>query len=188
MESRNVPTSLLQLTGAMAAGDEQAIEEFYRTYFPWLYQKARRSTGRDEAFCLDVVQESVLRILRCVRPIAAERSFRAWLRLVVQTTAYDLLKSESRRARREAVVAVAGNGHAADKPMDSAEQLAWLRRQLAALDPEIARMIDLRFQQSWTLVRIGRLVGLSVGTIDGRLRRAVGRLQELAREEFDDGL
>jgi len=117
MEPGSVPTSLLQLTGAMAAGDEQAVEEFYRAYFPWLYQKARRATGRDEAFCLDVVQESVLRILRCVRPVEAEGPFRAWLRLVVQSTAYDLLKSESRRARREAIVAVAGNGHAPEGRM-----------------------------------------------------------------------
>jgi RNA polymerase sigma factor (sigma-70 family) len=106
----------------------------------------------------------------------------------VQSTAYDLLKSESRRTRRETVVAVSGNGHTPAEPLQSAEQLAWLRNQLAAADPQIARMIDLRFQQSWTLARIGRLMGLSVGTIDGRLRRAVGRLRELAREEFDDGL
>ncbi|MGA2257082.1 MAG: RNA polymerase sigma factor [Thermoguttaceae bacterium] len=183
-----MPTSLLQLTGAMAAGDEPAIEAFYRAYFAWLYQKARRATGRDEAFCLDVVQESVLRILRCVRPTEGERPFRAWLRLVVQSTAYDLLKSESRRVRREAVVAVPCGDDTPEEPQDCAEQLAWLRNQLVAMDPEIARMIDLRFQKSWTLARIARLFGLSVGTIDGRLRRAVGRLRELAKEEFDDGL
>ena len=80
----NVPTSIFQLTAAMAAGDEQAIETFYRAYFAWLYQKARHATGRDEAFCLDVVQEAVLRILRCVRPVEGEGPFRAWLRLVVQ--------------------------------------------------------------------------------------------------------
>jgi RNA polymerase sigma-70 factor (ECF subfamily) len=178
----------LQLTAAMAAGDEQAIEAFYRDYFAWLYQKARRATGRDEAFCLDVVQESVLRILRCVKPIEGEGPFRAWLRLVVQSTAYDLLKSESRRTRREAVALVSSGGDSPPGPLEYAEQIAWLRHQLAAMDPEICRMIDLRFHKSWTLARIARLLGLSVGTIDGRLRRAVGRLRELAREEFDDGL
>ena len=181
-----MPSSLLQLTIAMAAGKEQAIESFYRDYFAWLYQKARRATGRDEAFCLDVVQESVLRILRCVRPVEGEGQFRAWLRLVVQSTAYDMLKSESRRARREAVLVPVCGGDAPEDPVECAEQLAWLHHQLAALDPEIARMIDLRFQQSWTLERIARFFGLSVGAIDGRLRRAMGRLQDLAKEEFDE--
>ncbi len=183
-----MPTSVLQLTAAMAAGDEQAIDSFYRAYFTWLYGKARRATGRDEAFCLDVVQESVLRILRCVKPIEGDRPFRAWLRLVVQSTAYDLLKSESRRARREAAVVVPCDSDTPGGPLEFAEQLAWLRRHLAAMDPEIVRTIDLRFHKSWTLARIGRLLGLSVGTIDGRLRRAIGRLRELAREEFDDEL
>ena len=181
-----MPTPLLQLTSAMAAGDDEAIETFYRQYFSWLYRKARRATGRDEAFCLDVVQEAVLRILRCVRPIEAEGSFRAWLRLVVQSTAYDLLKSETRRARREAVAVAAGDKTMAEEPSESTEQLTWLRDQIAALDPEIARMIDLRFQHSWTLERIAGLLGLSIGTIDGRLRRAVARLKELAKEEFDE--
>jgi RNA polymerase sigma factor (sigma-70 family) len=169
----------------MAAGKEEAIEAFYRDCFQWLYQKARRASGRDEAFCLDVVQEAVLRILRCVRPIESEGQFRAWLRLVVQSTAYDLLKSDLRRARRESLVLVPSGEDGPDEPLQVEERLAWLRRQLADMDPEIARMIDLRYRKSWTLARIAGLLGLSVGTIDGRLRRAVGRLRELAKEEFD---
>jgi RNA polymerase sigma-70 factor (ECF subfamily) len=181
-----VPTSLSQLTSAVAAGDDRAIEAFYRTYFAWLYQKARRATGRDEAFCLDVVQESVLRILRCIRPVEDEGRLRAWLRLVVQSTAYDLLKSESRRTRREAMAVATCGSAPPEAPSESADQIAWLRNQLAAMDPEIARLIDLRFKKSWTLGRIAQRLGMSVGTIDGRLRRAIGRLRELAKEEFDD--
>ena len=180
-----MPTSPFQLTRGMAAGDQRAIEDFYRRYFDWLYRLARRATGRDEAFCLDVVQEAVLRIVRCVRPIESEGQFRAWLRLVVQSTAYDLMKSDSRRARREAAVMVPCDRPTTDDP-DAADRLAWIRQQIATLAPEIARMIDLRFQQSWTLARIGQSLGLSVGTVDGRLRKAVGRLRDLAREEFDD--
>jgi len=180
-----VPTSPLQLTRGIASGDERAIEDFYRRYFDWLYRKARRATGRDEAFCLDVVQEAVLRIVRCVRPVDSEGRFRAWLRLVVQSTAYDLMKSDARRTRREAAV-VAARGGPSGGDSDSADRLAWLRHQIAALAPDVARLIDLRFQQSWTLARIGRLFGLSVGTVDGRLRKAIGRLRELAQEEFDE--
>jgi RNA polymerase sigma factor (sigma-70 family) len=180
-----VPTSPLQLTRGMAAGDERAIEDFYRRYFDWLYRKARRATGRDEAFCLDVVQEAVLRIVRCVRPVESEGRFRAWLRLVVQSTAYDMLKSDARRARREAAILTPCGGPASGD-FEAGDQLAWLRQKIADLDPDIARMIDLRFQQSWTLARIGRRFGLSVGTVDGRLRKALGSLRELAQEEFDE--
>ena len=134
-----MPTSVLQLTAAMAAGDERAIEAFYRAYFAWLYQKARRATGRDEAFCFDVVQEAVLRILRCVKPIEGDRPFRAWLRLVVQSTAYDLLKSESRRTRREAVAVVHSGGDSPQGPLEwrsnlpgfAINSLPWTRKSAA---------------------------------------------------------
>lgn len=70
-----MPTSPLQLTRGMAAGDERTIEDFYRRYFDWLYRKARCATGRNEAFCLDIVQDAVLRIVRCVRPVESEGRF-----------------------------------------------------------------------------------------------------------------
>ena len=62
------------MTSAMAAGDGGAVEAFYRRYFDRLYAEARRATRRDESFCLDVVQESVLRIVRTVRGATARSS------------------------------------------------------------------------------------------------------------------
>ncbi len=175
-----------KLTAAMAAGDEEAVETFYRRYFDWLYAQARRATRRDEAFCLDVVQDAVLRIIRGVRPVKSEGQFRAWLRLVVQTTAFDRLRCEQRRQSREMAVLVSRSGEAPSEERFSDEQCEWLRRQVARFDPQLARMIELRFEQRWTLGRIGTLFGLSIGTIDGRLRRALKELRDRATEEFDE--
>ena len=94
------------LTSAMASGDEHAVAEFYRCYFDLLLNEARRVTKRDEAFCLDVVQEAVMKVVRCVRRVESGSEFAAWLRLVIRTTAYDLLRSEARRRNREAVAAL----------------------------------------------------------------------------------
>jgi RNA polymerase sigma-70 factor (ECF subfamily) len=167
----------------MAAGDTRAVEAFYRQYFDDLYALARRFTGRDESFCLDVVQESVLRVIRSVQPAHTEGQFAAWLRLVVQTTAYDLLRSESRRQRRELTVAAAGAGREARDHGDvDSERLQWLRSQISSLDPQIIRLIELRFQDRWTLARIGEMLGLSTGAVDGRLRRALSELRSRAAE------
>jgi RNA polymerase sigma-70 factor (ECF subfamily) len=168
----------------MAAGDPAAIERFYRGHFDRLYREARRSTGRrDEAFCLDVVQESVLRIVRTVRSVADEARLAAWLKLVVRTTAYDMLRREERRQRRELAVAATAL-HDREVVDDDESRLAWLRRRITSMDPKLARMIELRFGQRWTLARIGCLFGLSAGTIDGRLRRALEHLRALAREDL----
>ena len=185
-----------KLTAAMAAGDPAAVEAFYRRYFDRLYAWARQATRRDEAFCLDVVQDAVLRVVRTVRPAAGEAQLVAWLKLVVRTTAYDHLKAERRRAKRhEAAVTATVPPYAAGDPAtavsddgdaaEQAERLRWLRAQLDAMDPHLARLIDLRFARRWTLARIGELVGVSAGTVDGRLRRALAKLRRLADAAFD---
>jgi RNA polymerase sigma factor (sigma-70 family) len=183
-------TATEKLTAALAAGDEQAVETFYRQYFDYLYAQARRASGgRDESFCLDVVQDAVLRIIRTVRATPCEKRFRAWLRLVVQTSACDRLRSERRRQRHElAAVMVRRSADAADETgrRDAQEQIEWLEAQIARLDPAIVRMIEWRFERRWTLARIGEALGLSIGTIDGRLRRALRDLRERATEEFDE--
>ena len=172
-----MPSATHELTTAPAAGEEHAVETFYQRYFDWLYAQARRATRRDESFCLDVIQESLLRIIRTVRAVDDEVRFRAWLRLVVQTTAWDRLRSEKRRQQRELAAVAARSEGSCEEPID-AEQREWLKDQIARFDPQIAQMLELRFQERWTLTKIGQLFGLSIGTIDWRLRKA---LQEVAR-------
>lgn len=167
------------MTAGMAAGDEQAVELFYRRYFDRLYAMARRASGRDEAFCLDTVQESVLRILRNVRRVNEERQLLAWLGLVVRTAAYDLLKSETRRRRRESVVAVGADAVAQTGESDE-ERIGWLGEQIAQMDPALARAIDLRYSRGWTLARVASALGISIGSVDGRLRRALRTLRSMA--------
>lgn len=184
---RRADEQIASLTARMAAGDVAAVEQFYRDYFDRLYGWARQFTRRDEAFCLDVVQDATLRIVRNVRPVDAEPPFVAWLRLVVQTTAYDLLKASARRATREQAAATAERVEcSADDQASQRERFDWLRAQLDAMDPALARMIDLRFSTGWTLARIGRLFGLSAGSVDGKLRRALAALRASSRGSFND--
>src|SRR5437667_159912 len=82
---------------------------------------------------------------------------------------------------RTAVVPEATQASVADD-----ERLQWLRHRIASMDPELVRMVELRFAERWTLARIAALFGLTAGTIDGRLRRALRHLRELAREELDE--
>jgi RNA polymerase sigma factor (sigma-70 family) len=177
------PADVAAMTAGLAAGDEQAVELFYRRYFDRMYGMARRASGRDESFCLDVVQESVLRVLRNVRRVSEEGQLAAWLGLVERTTAYDLLKSENRRRRREAMVAVGADAVAATAESDE-ERIVWLGEQIARMDPALARAIDLRYSRGWTLAHVASALGISIGSVDGRLRRALRTLRSIA--EVDD--
>jgi RNA polymerase sigma factor (sigma-70 family) len=169
--------SATELTRAISNGDCSAMEVFYRRYFHILYSNARRATRRDEAFCLDVVHDAVLRILRSVREVESEAQLLAWLRLVVRATAYDLLKAQQRRAKREAATATKAAKNSLTA-LAEAEQLKILHAQIALLDPQLAHLIDLRYRQQWTLTRIAGSLGLTIGTIDGRLRKALKTLRD----------
>jgi RNA polymerase sigma-70 factor (ECF subfamily) len=181
------------LTAALSAGDEATVESFYRQYFGLLYQTAKRATGRDEALCLDIVQEAVLRVIRSVQQTDSEAAWIVWLRLVVRTTAYDLLRAELRRRRRETRVAEStkeASSETAAESCDATEdrdaRLAWLREQISRLDPQLTRAIDLRYNHQWTLARVAEAMGLSIGTLDGKLRRTLDRLRRQARRDWED--
>ncbi len=181
-----------KLTSAMAAGNEAAVEAFYRRYFDWLYARARHITRRDESFCLDVVQDSVLRIVRTIRRVDDEPQLLGWMQLVVRTTALDHLRSERRRQVREAtLVAIRGEGCSdvsgpSEDDEDANVRLEWLSKSISGFDAQLVRMIELRYTRRWTLSRIAESLGLTIGTVDGRLRRAIHDLRLRAAEAFDD--
>lgn len=177
--------STREITSAIASGDTRAFEHLFRDRFDGMYAEARRVTGKDEAFCLDVVQDAMIRVIRSMKPMNDDAQLRNWLCVVVRTCAYDRLRKDTRRRRRERE-SVDARAENAVEDGKQAERLAWLERELKTLDEPEARLLVLRFQLGWTLERIGRVLGLKTGAVDGRLGRLVGSLRRRARERYDE--
>jgi RNA polymerase sigma factor (sigma-70 family) len=174
-----------ELTTAIASGDTEAFARFYRERFDAMYAEARRVTGRDEAFCLDVVQDAMIKVIRSMRPLSTEARLSAWLRAVVKSGAYDRLRREARRKRWERS-AVDVRQSAVEESDGHSERLEWLRGELAGLDEPQLRLLTRRYRLGWTLRRIGEAMGLRPGAVDGRIGRLVGTLRRRAEETFDD--
>jgi RNA polymerase sigma factor (sigma-70 family) len=176
--------SVRELTAAIASGDTEAFARLFRERFDEMNAEARRATGRDESFCLDVVQDAMLRVIRWMKPMDTEQRLRAWLRVVVQSCAYDRLRTEARRQRRDHTAA---QQRPPDRPdRELAERLDWLRGELAALDGPPAQLLLMRYRLGWTLQRIGNVLGLTPGAVDGRIKRTVAALRRRARETFHE--
>lgn len=167
------------LSGAIASGDAAALAEFYRTRFEAMYALARAVTGRDEAFCLDVVQEAMIRVARKVKPMASDRDLDRWACRVLKSAATDLVRREGRRAKREQR---STGGTRLGRVPPRAEEAERLRAGLASLSPEDALLITLRFGHDATLEEAGRAVGATGDAVHGRLRRALRRLRDLLTE------
>jgi len=173
--------STRELTAAIASGDTEAFACLYRERFDQMYAWARQATRRDEAFCLDAVQDAFVRIIKGMKPINSEGELMAWLRRVTLTACYDQLRRDNRRAARERSASAPES-----ETRRNTEQLEWIAEQIASLDEPSAALLEMRYRFGWTLERIGRATGLKAGAVDGRLSRTTQRLRAKAGETNDE--
>jgi RNA polymerase sigma factor (sigma-70 family) len=174
------------LTKAVASGDPEAFSRFYETWFDELYRMARHATKRDEHFCLDVVQDVMMKVIRSIPVLESEPALRAWLRRTAYSCAIDRLRKETRQAavdQKSIGRDIAGDG---SQDRDRSEQLRWLEQQVAQLDASSRSMLIMRHRFGWTLARIGRELGISPSAVDGRLSRILDRLRRKAKGVADD--
>jgi RNA polymerase sigma-70 factor (ECF subfamily) len=186
--SRNPAQNLLPdwtaVTDGVMSGDAHSLEVFYEHFFDLMLRQARRVTGSDEQTCLDIVQDSMLKIIRCMKRIDDEDCLTAWTRAVVNSVAYDWLRKKSRLANRHSEQL----GQVVDTHTDSdfETKLIWLEEQVERMDPQLRQLIAWRYRFGWTLAKIASRCGLETGAVDGRIRRAVKKLRKRAEVEFDD--
>jgi len=159
--------------------DPAAITEFYEAWFDWCFAKARAFCRKDESFCLDVVQETMLRVIRSMPEFDSSAAQQQWLSRVICTSAIDLIRRDDRRATREH----APRDHpslAAPQPSDlaaHAESLSWLRAQLDELESEQLALLKNRFALDHTLRSAAASSGCTEGSAHGRIRRLLTTLR-----------
>lgn len=175
-----------RLTRQVRNGDADALTRLYESWFDTMYAWARNGTRRDEAFCLDVVQDAFVRTIRQLPVLESEAALGAWLRRVVLTCALDAMKKDRRRSARERRAAQPDSPTAPAASPVVEERLAWLRSELGTLSPEERGLIEARHRFGWTIAQAGRRFGLGPNAAGGRLARALGALSARAREVFDD--
>jgi RNA polymerase sigma-70 factor (ECF subfamily) len=173
---------LAALMADIERGDRDALAAFFEHWFERAMSFVARLTRRDEAFCLDVVQDAMLRVARHARRVESDDAARAWMLRVLTSCAMDHLRAEARRAKREARAGIARDAHEPGATPPS--ERAWLREAVARLDERDRRLLMERFAHGRTLASIAEAAGLTLGAAHGRIRRA---LAELAREGGPDG-
>lgn len=180
----------MALIAGIGAGETRALGVFYEERFDQGFELARRLTRRDESFCMDVVQEAMMKVIRKLRPslgITSRRSLDAWFARVVHTTAIDLLRREARRRRSEGRLREApGGGVSADRESELEERIRWLTGEVRRLDMEEASLVRMRFAGERSLEAVGTEHAMTAGAVHGRLRRLLGKLRMAGKERFDE--
>jgi RNA polymerase sigma-70 factor (ECF subfamily) len=106
---------------ATQAGDSAAYEELLRQCVPYIKNVARRrSIAGDRTD--DVVQDVLLTIHRARHTYDPSRSFTAWLRVITDRRAIDLVRRTLRQERREVYAPFAFENHA-DETADPTREI-----------------------------------------------------------------
>ncbi len=176
-------------TSRIAAGDPEAFGAFYEAWFERVFAMARGISRRDESFCLDVVQDCMMRVVKSISRMQDEAAIGTWLARAVYSATIDRLRSEQRRRRREHAFAAGTRGCEAVDPMvalQGSEERAWLASQLAELAEADRVLVLARFEGGMTLARVGERFGMSGHCAHGRIRRVLARLRRAAQEWIDE--
>jgi RNA polymerase sigma factor (sigma-70 family) len=188
---RDPDPGVAAIVGGIARADPAALATLYESWFDRAFDTARALTRRDESFCMDVVQDALLRAIRYLRPALGIRTgedLDRWMTRVVHSTALDHLRREKRRLarhQRRAADARSDGSHPSDEA-GLAEDIAWLRSELSRLDERDRELLGHRFGRERTLEDSGAAAGLTGPAAHGRIRRALARLRAAAREIFDE--
>lgn len=170
----------LRLTRAIGAGDRGALAAFYEEWFDRALHLAAAFTRRDEAFCLDVAQDSMLRAARAIPALETFQDIERWMARVIHTAALDLLKAEARRLRREQAAASQSPQHAADQHASLRDEIETLTAKLRNLPAPDAHLLSLRFFRDLTHAQTAHAEGSTIGGVHGRIRRILASLRPRA--------
>lgn len=180
-----VPTA--ELTARIARGDAAAASAFYEAWFDGAYGLARTVSRRGEDFCLDVVQDVMLKVVDRLPVLATESAVAAWMSKAVVRAIVDRQRAEQRRrTREERAAAEDGAGEAPLEALLLGEARGWLSAQLAGLPAADRELLLERFAGEQTLAAVGQRFGLNEDQAHGRLRRALSRLRAAAKEWFGE--
>jgi RNA polymerase sigma factor (sigma-70 family) len=172
------------------AGDPRAMDELVRRVTPWLYRIAVNHRLSHHS-AQDVVQDTLLALVRCVRTVRDPQAGLAWLSVVARRQAVRIVRGEQRvQLSADLEATAAGDAETVDDPERRALQAlsrTVLDRAIAELPDRHARFLRLAFlADERDYATISRVLDMPVGSIGPTRQRALRRMRALLGDWGDD--
>ena len=169
------------LMAAAQAGDKAAYETLLRDSVPLIRAIARRQGVRADQVD-DVVQEVLLTIHRARQTYDPSRSFNAWLRVIAERRAIDLLRQTGRRGARELYAPIAFENYpdeAADpaRGLQHADDTGRVSQALSSLPPRQREAVQHLVLNEQSLAEASASTRRSKGSLKVNLHRALKALR-----------
>jgi len=180
-----------ELVAAMRRGDARAVAAFYDRVRPIIDRKVRRLLGIHDADFDDMVQNSLIELIRSVDRFRGEGSLDGWVAVVSSRVVYRHIR-ERRSERRifdassiddgnEAV----GDARDGERASSARELLERVRRHLDTLDPVKAWTYLLHDIIGHSLAEVAEITNASVSATQSRLFRCRRELEERLAGDLD---
>jgi len=180
------PPDIATLTRAMAGGDETAYRIFYDAYFNRLLRYLLVVTGGNEETSREALQLALVRVVRHIKPFAAEEKFWSWLTVLARSA----LADEGRKRRRyfaflERFTRQQESAPVALNDGEADEQLrALLDRKLTALPEDERQLVEQKYllHQSVRVIADGQQT--TEKAVESKLSRVRRKLKDAVLAEL----
>jgi RNA polymerase sigma-70 factor (ECF subfamily) len=161
--------------------DETAFDELYRRYARAVYGVVRRRLG-DHPRSEDVVQEAFTSVWRAAAGYRRERGpATGWLFAIARNAAFDALRSHAAASHSE-VPDLPDEGRGPDEQAAAAEDAFRVHAAVDGLPDDEREVIELAYFSGLSQSEVATRLGLPLGTVKTRSRRALARLADRLQE------
>ncbi len=177
-----------ELISAICKGEETAIEVLYERYHRYTYSLAYRIL-RDPAASEDIVQDAFLSIWRKASSYQAQNgSVPSWIQAIVRHRAIDKIRASAHRDYQWTPLQADNEQDPPSEQPDVWEQ-AWQSEQhriicevMVQIPREQRMVIELAFFGGLTHAEISEQCQIPLGTVKGRMRLGLQKMQTLLAE------
>ena len=168
-----------KLVEAAVGGDIESFGKLCRRYYGPMVAIAY-SVVSDHQLAEDAAQESFARALVSLRKLKKQTRFAPWLAAICRNVAKDIVATKAKRISTDDFSQAAQNNNP-----DESRRL--IRQAIEQLPESGKALIVLRYYNGLSYEEIGSVLGISKGTINGRITRAKRKMAKyLKRNGFPE--
>ena len=170
-----------ELMELMRTGDARAFEAIFDRHADVAFSLAYRMCGR-RAMAEDIVQEAFLSLWRTgVRYDSTRGSVRSWVLRIVHNRAIDAFRREFAREQHsvddEGLAERVQDEVRTDREVERRDDARQVRDALGGLPADQRQVIELAYFGGLTHSQIAEVLGLPPGTVKGRMRLGLAKLE-----------
>lgn len=173
------------LIRAIAGGDETAFEQIVNRYRNPVMSFVYRYIG-DIHLAQDIAQEVFLRIFRAAPRFEPKGKVSGWIFRIAYNLSVNELKQRKRMNDfRDEIARRDDSGLSSTNHCEDRESEAWLMAALDKLAENQRAALLLRLNERLSYAEIGKVMELSVASVESLIFRARSRLKQLARNSAE---